>query len=100
MRMAGSRDLGIGSNLLPYSILLVSAVMDYEVFCVSCQPSYVLLGLIIQGSISMSMASILVCPKTHCYSDDSLMQVGYLVYVLHIPSPHPHPKPHPPSPPD
>ena len=80
MRMAGSRDLGIGSNLVPYSLLLVSAIVDY-IFCVSCQPSYTVLGLIIQCSTSMSMASILVCPMSHSNDADSLMQVCYLVHV-------------------
>ena len=80
MRMAGSRDLGIGSNLVPYSFLLVAAVIDYYT-CVSCQPSYLLLGLIIQCSASMSMASILVCPKSHSDDADIVMQVCHQAYI-------------------
>ena len=74
MRMVGSRDLGLGSNMVPYAFLVTSAMVDYTTG-VSCQPSYTILGLIIQCSTMMSMASILVCPKSCSNDADSLMQV-------------------------
>ena len=76
IRMACSRDLGVGSNCVPYSTLVIGTVTEYYV-CVSCQPNYTLLGLIVQCSVVMSMGSILVCPKRHSSDHDTLMQVSF-----------------------
>lgn len=73
-RMVCSRDLGIGSNLIPASTLVIVSVTEYYV-CISCQPSYTLLGLIVQLGILMSMSSILVYPSSQSSDEDILMQV-------------------------
>lgn len=74
IRMVCSRDVGIGSNLVPYTTLVVAAVTEYYT-CASCQQQYILLGLIVQCSMLMSMGSILVQPRSQSSDDDILMQV-------------------------
>lgn len=74
IRMVCSRDLGIGSNLVPYTTLVVAAVTEYY-NCASCQQQYILLGLTVQCSMLMSMGSILVQPRSQSSDEDIMMQV-------------------------
>ncbi|KAL3161314.1 hypothetical protein ABBQ38_009668 [Trebouxia sp. C0009 RCD-2024] len=73
IRMVCSRDLGIGSNLVPYTTLVVAAVTEYY-NCASCQQQYILLGLTVQCSMLMSMGSILVQPRSQSSDEDIMMQ--------------------------
>ena len=85
MRMVSSRDLGLGSNLIPYGFLLAAAIFEYYSFCVSCQPNYIMLALIIQCSTMMSMGSVLVCPKSHSTDAGSLPQVRCMSMCFPLP---------------
>ena len=73
IRMACSRDLGLGSNIVPYSTLFIASISDT---CPSCQPNYILLGLIVQSSVLMAMGSYLVHPLSQSAEDDIVMQAS------------------------
>ena len=72
IRMVCSRDLGLGSNIVPYTTLIIASL---EQGCPSCQPNYILLGLLVQCSMLMSMSSLLMRPMSHATDDEITMQV-------------------------
>ena len=75
IRLISSTQLSTGSTLLPFISLIIVTVQSR---CPSCQPNYVLLGLIVSGTILMGMGSVLMHPKSNSTDDDILMQVSTL----------------------
>ena len=74
IRMVCSRDLGLGSNIVPYTTLIVASL---EQGCPSCQSNYILLGLLVQCSILMSMSSLLMRPMSRATDDEVAMQAKH-----------------------
>ncbi len=72
IRMVCSRDFSLGSNMLPAVSLIWGTIISR---CSSCQPTYVLLGLIVCCTILTCMASWLLQPVSMSTDDDLLMQV-------------------------
>lgn len=72
IRMVCSRDFSLGSNMLPAVSLIWGTIVSR---CSSCQPTYVLLGLIVCCTILTCMASWLLQPVSMSTDDDLLMQV-------------------------
>jgi len=72
IRMVCSRDFSLGSNMLPAVSLIWGTIIAR---CSSCQPTYVVLGLIVSCTILTSMASWLLQPVSMSTDDDLLMQV-------------------------
>lgn len=72
IRMVCSRDFSLGSNILPAVSLIWGTIFSR---CSSCQPTYVLLGLIVSCTILTGMASWLLQPVSMSTDDDLLMQV-------------------------
>ena len=70
--MVCSRDLGLGSSIVPYTTLLIASLIQA---CPSCQPNYILLGLIVQSSSLVCMASLLMQPMARSSESDITMQV-------------------------
>ncbi|DBA79451.1 TPA: hypothetical protein ACH3X2_007723 [Trebouxia sp. C0005] len=72
IRMVCSRDFSLGSNMLPAVSLVWGTVFSR---CSSCQPTYVVLGLIVCCTILTCMSSRLLQPVSMSTDDDLLMQV-------------------------
>ncbi len=83
IRMVCSRDLGLGTNLLPLASLILATVTRR---CSSCEPNYLLLAAVLQATSLLTMASILIQPKS-CSTDESIflqvrshLQLGFRSY--------------------
>ena len=73
IRMVSSNQLATGTTLLPFITLIIASVQQP---CPSCQPSYMLLGLIVSYTILVGLGSVLLHPKSSSNDDDILMQVS------------------------
>jgi len=78
IRMVCSRDFSLGSNMLPAMSLIWATIVSR---CSSCQPTYLLLGLIVCCTILTCMASWLLQPVSMSTDDDLLMQVWAIPYM-------------------
>ena len=73
VQMVGSRQLGLGCDLLLFIMLIFAALKGG--WCLSCQLNFLLLGVSVQFSVLVGMGSVLVHPKSNSTDDDILLQV-------------------------
>lgn len=73
IRMVSSNQLATGTTMLPFITLIIATVQEP---CPSCQPNYMLLGLIVSYTILLGLGSVLLHPKSSSNDDDILMQVS------------------------
>ena len=74
VQMVGSRQLGLGTDLLLFIMLIFAALKGG--WCVSCQPNFLLLGVSVQFSVLLGLGSVLVHPKSNSTDEDILLQVS------------------------
>lgn len=73
IRMVSSSQLATGTTLLPFISLIIGTLLQP---CPSCQPNYLLLGLIVSYTMLAGLGSVLIHPKSTSTDDDILMQVS------------------------
>lgn len=81
IRMVSSSQLATGTTLLSFVSLLIATLQER---CPSCQPNYLLLGLIVSYTMLAGLGSVLIHPKSTSTDDDILMQVRALMSVFYI----------------
>ncbi|KAL3158681.1 hypothetical protein ABBQ32_011423 [Trebouxia sp. C0010 RCD-2024] len=72
IRMVSSSQVSTGSTLLPFISLVVATLQSR---CLSCQPNYIILGLLVSCTVMLGLGSFLIHPKSRSTDDDILMQV-------------------------